>query len=556
MSEPTRRLPPPTVDKDGSLVAHTVATPKAFKVRALLEVPPDKVVPVIFIPGLMGTNLRLRVGTTLPPEDGIKPGDAVWRPPNGPVEGITEVWNWSRRSPAMRQDMLDGKAVEVDTMGQLPASTLTAQQMREQGWGEVHAGSYGSFLATLQTYLETTFEVAGPQRRIKEHWRAVMACDPERWGARRIDPLTEDELERYAAYYYPVYAIGYNWLQSCARSAEQVRRRVLAIIRHWQGVHHDCKQVIFVTHSMGGFVARACAKKIPEQIAGIIHGVMPAFGAPVAYRRIACGTEGARFERGFSNNVADDGFARIAGDTAETTTPVMSVAPGLLELLPNQLYPEGWLLIRTVRADGKEDRCRDLISLPKGNPYDLYRDMNSWYRMIDLGLSDPRGRYSGKFGGAKVAIMAAINAAEHFHTQVLAEGSDSTKPYYHPRTYAYYEADDTHKAFGQIRWVAQELKAGASVLTPNNVRLGRLVRRENDGSRDVEIEGRHTLKFRPWLQDAPGDDTVPAQSGAGPRGRIGQVFRTSGYSHQQSYQHADVLLLTQYLIAKIAQSFK
>jgi hypothetical protein len=64
------------------------------------------------------------------------------------------------------------------------------------------------------------------------------------------------------------------------------------------------------------------------------------------------------------------------------------------------------------------------------------------------------------------------------------------------------------------------------------------------------------LHFQPWLQDAPGDDTVPLQSGAGPTGHVGQVFRTSGFTHQESYQHRDVLLLTQYLIAKIAQSFK
>jgi pimeloyl-ACP methyl ester carboxylesterase len=553
MSEPTRKLAPPTVDKDGSLVAHTVATPKSFKVRALLEVPPEKVVPIIFIPGLMGSNLRMRGDATLPPAGGVRPGDPVWRPPNGAMDCVTEVWNWSRRSPAMRQEMLEQKSVEVDLSGELPASTLTTQQMREQGWGEVHLASYGGFLATLQKHLETTFEIAGPERRIKEHWRAVMACEPARWGVRSVDPLTEAELERYAGYYYPVYAIGYNWLQSCAESAERVRKRVLEIIQHWQGVQRECRQVIFVTHSMGGFVARACARKMPDQVAGIIHGVMPAFGAPVAYRRIACGTEGGRFERDVSNNFADDGFSRIAGPSAETTTPVMAVAPGVLELLPNQLYPEGWLLVRTVRAAGKEAQYRDLLALPKGNPYDFYRDMGSWYRMVDPALGDPRGRYKNKFGGVKVAIVTAINAAERFHTQVLAEGEGPTQ-YYHPKTYAFYEADDTHKAFGKIRWVAQE--NGLAVLTPNNVRQAKLGRRDNDGSRSVEVEGRCTLKFRTWLQDAPGDDTVPAQSGEGPRGRVGQMFRTSGFSHQQSYQHADVLLLTQYLIAKIAQNFK
>ncbi|GAB3452299.1 alpha/beta hydrolase [Massilia terrae] len=563
MSEPTRKLPPPTVEKDGSLVAHTVATPKSFKVRALVEVPPDKVVPIIFIPGMMGTNLRMRQGAVLPPEDGVKSGETAWRPPNGKLEGVTEVWTWSRRTPAQRQDILDGEKLEVDASGSLPGSTLTAQQMREQGWGEVHADSYGSFLASLQENLETTFEHAGSQRRIKEHWRVVMACDAARWGVRSMAPLSEAELEKFAGYYYPVYAVGYNWLQSCAQSADRIRKRVQEIIKHWQSVQRECKHVILVTHSMGGLVGRACAKQMPGQVAGVIHGVMPAFGAPVAYRRIACGTEGSRFERGMSSHVNEDGFARIAGNTAETTTPVMAVAPGVMELLPNQFYPPGWLVVRTVRSVNKELESRELLSLPQGNPYDFYRDMDSWYRMIDPALVDPRRRYIWRQGGAARQAKKAVDTAEHFHSNVLAEQQaggrqegegSSVKPYYHPMTYAFYEADLARRAFGKIRWVAQEA-GGAVALTANNVRQARLVKCQQDGSRDVDVDGRYRLQFRPWLQDAAGDDTVPAQSGAGPGGHVGQLFRTSGFSHQESYQDRDVLLLTQYLIAKLAQSF-
>jgi hypothetical protein len=60
MSEPTRPIRQPTVDTDGSLLAHTVATPKSFKVRAKVTVGSRKVIPVIFVPGIMGTNLRAR----------------------------------------------------------------------------------------------------------------------------------------------------------------------------------------------------------------------------------------------------------------------------------------------------------------------------------------------------------------------------------------------------------------------------------------------------------------------------------------------------------------
>jgi hypothetical protein len=245
----------------------------------------------------------------------------------------------------------------------------------------------------------------------------------------------------------------------------------------------------------------------------------------------------------------------------------MAVAPGVMELLPNQFYPAGWLVVRTMSSLNNEVHYRDLLTLPKGNPYDFYRDVQSWYRMIDPALADPAGKYANNPKDLMAAIGRAIDKAERFHTQVLAdnlpaqegaksEQTSAVKAWYHPMTYAYYEADDTHRAFGQIRWVAQDLGGVGAVLTPNNVRQGVLVQREANGSRDVQIEGRYQLQFRPWLQDAPGDDTVPYQSGAGPTGQVGQVFRTSGYTHQESYQHRDVLLLTQYLIAKIAQSCK
>ena len=41
-------------------------------------------------------------------------------------------------------------------------------------------------------------------------------------------------------------------------------------------------------------------------------------------------------------------FALILGRTTRETTAVMATAPGVLELLPNHLYPRPWLHLRTV----------------------------------------------------------------------------------------------------------------------------------------------------------------------------------------------------------------
>ncbi|MBQ5947728.1 triacylglycerol lipase [Massilia sp. ST3] len=567
MNEPTRPIHQPRVEADGSLVAHTVATPTAFKVRARVTVGSRKVMPVIFVPGIMGSNLRAR--KDLKPEPGavLKPGESAWRPPSGLVDSASEVRKWSKRPPAQRQRILDPSILEVDPDGELAysASMLDESEMRERGWGEVHAASYGGVLIDLQRRLDKTYR-RGPsgEREVRPYWKRVMQVEPQRWGVRNIQRVTEAELEKYSAYQYPVYAFGYNWLESCEVSGRRLRDRIDQIKKFWTERKHECRHVIIVTHSMGGLVARACARLSQTKqgsasdIAGIIHGVMPALGAPVAYRRIACGTEGGHFTNTLGDNIKADAFAIIAGKSAAETTPVMAFSPGILQLLPNQLYPRPWLQIKTVRTVNRKDEVRDLLALPDGNPYDFYRDMKSWYRMIDPALADPARRYRQQKGGLEKNITAAIDAAERFHTELLVDAAteEKSQPYYHPHTYAFYGADSTLRTYGHIRWVAREPVSVSTALTPANIRLAQHVKSDPDGTREVEIANGLRLSFSVWPQDAHGDETVPVQSGAGPQPHVRQIFAPGGFRHQESYQHDDMLLLTRHLIVKIVQEVK
>jgi len=567
MKEPTRPIPQPTVDRDGSLVAHTVATPTAFKVRARVTIGSRKVIPVIFVPGIMGSNLRARPDMKARDGDVLKPGEAAWRPPNGSIDGYREAKKWDSRSPAIRQRILDPSILEVDASGELdlPFCAIDAAVMRERGWGEVHASSYGALLVDLQRHLEKTFQVSPYGiRQVRHYWKRVMQCEPERWGVRSVESVTESELERYAAFQYPVYAFGYNWLDSCEVAAKRLRKRIDQIKKFWTERKHECRQVIIVTHSMGGLVARACSRlSTPaggsaSDIAGIIHAVMPALGAPVAYRRIACGTEGGNFTNELADNIKAAKFAEIAGETSAKTTPVMALSPGVLQLLPNHLYPKPWLIIKTIWGANGRDDVRDMVSLPVGSPYDLYRDMDSWYRMIDPGLADPAHRYEKKNGGVRKLILNAIDEAERFHTEVLTDksGGKSDHPYYHSNTYAFYGADKSLKAYAQIRWVAKVPASSHAVLTPANIRAGKFFAYGNDGTREVEVEGGVRLSFSVWPQDANGDETLPIQSGAAPARHIRQIFAPAGFRHQDSFHHEDMLLLTRHLIVKIVQEIR
>lgn len=541
---------------DGSYVVRSVATPTSFKVRGAAYVGSKKVIPVIFIPGTMGSNLRVRQDIRLPKDYPLKAGAAAWRPPDDKAISWVYAKTWEHRSPATRQLILHPRYLEVDDRGDLEIgfSNLEQSVMKDRGWGQVYNDSYGMLLIELQNQLDMTFQVdSAHKRHVRGPWKEVMRAmqdDPvKRWGVRNVEPLTEPELEKYAQYQYPVYAFGYNWLQSCGVAAQGLEQRIDEIINWWKERKHECKKVILLTHSMGGLVARACAQRIPDKIGGVIHGVMPALGAPLAYRRLACGTEIDNPSNDWSGNYVAGKFADIGGRTTEETTPVFAVSPGALELLPNQLYPRPWLHARVIRSSGPSGRqatAFDYLHLPTDenpNPYELYRDTHSWYRLINPALADPARLYKGE---VENVIRNALNKAEAFH-YTLGD-------YYHPVTFAYYGNDRTHAAYGQIRWIARE-QAGIAhmALTARNIREARYLVHAHTGGRTVQVEGKGTLNFEVEPQESRGDDTVPYQSGAGPGTKIRQLFSTAGYRHQESFKDRSMVLLTRYCVVKIVQ---
>jgi len=576
MGESTRPLPPLIPLPNGGWEVNSFMSSPEFTLRGLGLVPPDKIVPVIVVPGIMGTNLRAKQKPRLGRIDDERnkmagAGQRVWRPPNGDNEGLKAAKIWGKFTPRERQLLFDPATLEVDPDGPvvIPKSedgyVLTERAVRERGWGELHADSYGGLLYGLQTRLNQTFgfDEQGKKRFVQQHWKNVMACDPQRWGLRHFAPLTEDHLVKHAQHYFPVYAVGYCWVQDCKTSAELLEKRILEIINSWKGGRRQCSKVILVTHSMGGLVARACARRIPDKIAGVIHGVMPALGAPVAYRRLACGTEPFSLNGTPLKKYADSKLAMILGNSAEKTTPVLAVSPGALELLPNHLYPHPWLHVRVVRfAGGSQEASQagkdvpygyqtkpyDALSFPNAglqNPYDLYRDMKCWFRLINPDLADPAGKYANKRDGVVSAIKKAFNTAETFH-RTLGD-------YYHPNTYAFYGDDKEQLSFGQVRWVALQQAGSATTLTPANLTAAQYIGQSETGQRRVLLEGKTELRFAPELQDARGDGTVPHQSGAGPAGKVKQVFATEGYDHQGSYNNEHMLMLTLRLVTKIVQ---
>lgn len=576
MGESTRPLPPLIPLPNGGWEVNSFLSSAEYTIRGMGLVPPNHIVPVIVVPGIMGTNLRAkrapRLGRKQDERNRLaEPGAAVWAPPNGNTDGFRSSSTWSKIPPLTRQLLFDSSTLEVDDGGQIQLPepedgyVLSETEVRQRGWGEVHADSYGRLLHVLQTQLNQTFQTdeRSNRRVIQQHWKDVMEQDPRRWGVRAFEPLTEAHLGKHARLYYPVYAVGYNWLEDCEISSKRLEKRIREIIDFWRNAKRRCDKVILVTHSMGGLVARACSRRIPDKIAGVIHGVMPAAGAPVAYRRIACGTELFSPTDGIKAKVKGTRIAMILGETNEMTTPVLATSAGALELLPNQSYQAPWLHVRVSKVSVPKQRAShgmrdavtpiegvsgDYLHLPSGktsNPYDFYRDMDSWYRMIDPSLADPARKYRREPGGVEGVIEKAIATAEKFHTNL--------GDYYHPNTYAFYGDDADKLSFGQIRWIARQWSGATVALTPANVSRARFLAYSGAGKRRVQIEGRDILEFEPEWQDARGDGTVPHQSGSIASNKVKQIFASKGIDHQYSFNDNDMLTLTLRLIVKIVQ---
>lgn len=323
------KLPVNPKNRQGN-VSHGFVTPRQDRTPQVKCILPRKVLPIIFIPGIMGSNLRLRMDRQ---EKIGQDHNISWRPDNSSVT-IQQYDD----SPAERQLRLDPEVTEVDTYDPVKNKTgnrsessdqrneavryswgyggwrrldgpllqgdppgakngrTQDQKARERGWGEVYFGSYQSILAVCENKLNSAFSNGNIETYLSKH---IINVDPAKWGAHQKSSMTAIDVGaiRVAVRgcWFPVHAMGYNWLRSNRISGVDIARRINSLIDDYQKQGFRCEKVVLVTHSMGGLVARAAIHpkigKINDKVLGVIHGVMPAVGAGAAYKRMRCGVE-------------------------------------------------------------------------------------------------------------------------------------------------------------------------------------------------------------------------------------------------------------------------
>ena len=361
-----------------------------------------EVIPVIFVPGIMGSRLkRTRTG----PDGGAR--RIVWDPDRRAYQ-----WALARASYTTIRDWMVGERFDpeyLSVIGRTPDGAVDEDDRDgygeprgyagafDRGWAGIYQDSYVPFLQNLERHA---------------------------WS----EPIRH-------AFELPVHAFGYNWTQSNLDSGRQLADYARATVEHYKTtLGRTCDHVILVTHSMGGLVTRAAVKELEgtDVVLGVVHGAQPAPGSPLSYWRMKAGMD-------------DFALGLAIGHDGSRTTILLGNMPGGLELLPNKTYrmnpdtppPNGtsgpgsgsprWLRYTDPATGATVTRPRT------GDPYaEIYRERRQFWRLVDEAWLDPLGR-----GGAEATAweyyLTYLRVAESYHDQL--DG------YTHPETVQFYATD-------------------------------------------------------------------------------------------------------------------
>jgi pimeloyl-ACP methyl ester carboxylesterase len=589
----------------GGWAEYTVhMTETSDTVRHDVTVPPGKVIPIIFLPGVMGSNLRMSKDR----QEKLKRADnRAWRPDdmvslsgNKDVVTGTGMGGWFKNaSPAQRQLVFDPNETEVEyyhytesnerfdpegketlaadarhqnvpdslepippLMGQRSGPPIgrgnsrpiaqkkkesAAQIARWRGWSEVlFAGAYSEMLKTAEKYLNNIL-IKG---EINPVWRTV-CVEPGQFGGTTGAAISESDLKKIAACWYPVHAMGYNFLKSNGDSAKVIAERVRGLVKGYQKRGFKCEEVILVTHSMGGLVGRALLhprygnmlNDKDVKVLGMYHNVMPTIGAGSAYKRMRFGF---KEKWGYTASLEASTLA-IDGKHA---TAILANTPAPLELLPGKAYGRDWL--KVVDGSGKT-----LWSWPRGSATvvdSIYLQPDSaWWRLVNPLWVNPAGILE-KDGGGLEKVYKRIEKAAMF--------LDSVENTFHPTScYASYCASTEHASYGEVVFRAEEVWTPFAAVDHNPFPPAETWKPLTDDAKGtLKVKaGARTIVLYLQKPSAAGDETVPSERSACQIN--GTLFvhgkeKGKGYEHQRSYSDQQVLTSMLYSIVQIAKTAK
>ncbi len=385
------------------------------------------ILPIIFVPGIMGSRLKNRAGKS------------VWDPDK--KEFMLWKYGMFWISAKKRKSFVIGEKFNPDYLEVFNDDPEHNKVLADQhdktrdkrGWGGVYWNSCGEFLKKLQT----------------REWDQTVNLFFE----------------------FPVHVFGYNWTASNGLAGQKLAAEIDRVIQLYRDMGRYCDYVILVTHSMGGLVARnACMREgIKDKVLGIVHAAQPSDGSPAAYWRMKGGFERPHsipamgimqwfknpvkaFKHKKANLIQGEGMgipftdlkisegkitAWILGTDGEEVTALLGNMPGGLELLPNKRYKSNdgepcWLEL--IDSNGNK------TALPKMDPYnEIYREEEFYYRLVNPDWLNPGTKKTDskeqpvlkKPTSSWDLFLGYLAQAETFHDNFATETV-------HPGTYQYY----------------------------------------------------------------------------------------------------------------------
>lgn len=238
-----------------------------------------KIVPIMFLPGIMGTRLQ-----------DSESGKTIWDPDN-----VLYMAGLSRKKISDKQKLLGitnvsaAKPITKAARNVLGLSKSYSVEQLDRGYAAIASGFYDRFLRALETKLNT------------EQSQII----------------------------YPVYVCAYDWRKDINAIAATEVKDIYNKIKEEQ----ETDEMIIITHSMGGLVAREFLRQNPQaaqKIKAVIHGVQPVQGAVQFYAYFKCGA------RNFSAwwDIPGIILANILGATKKDFAALCSDIPGAIELAP------------------------------------------------------------------------------------------------------------------------------------------------------------------------------------------------------------------------------
>ncbi|HFP9391893.1 TPA: lipase family alpha/beta hydrolase [Raoultella ornithinolytica] len=518
-------------DKFGHPLYKVIATPKDKEQWLKLYKMPDRVIPVVFLPGVMGSNL-------MNPDD----NQPVWT-----VNGITSMLPWIGRGPAKRKKLLDPSKTVVDPSGKIetesPEEYLLFKSRRERGWGEVGAMSYGTFLPWLQEALNDNQAML--KNKTSKNGRLTLRerlLDKPLGAEIGEGNLTPEEVALSYQYLFPVHAVGYNWLQSNVDSAKALAKRIDNIITGYKASGRKCEKVILVTHSMGGLVARYYSELLDgdygqKNILGIVHGVMPDRGAPMAYKRMKAGEAGT--------------VGLVIGSSGAEMTPVLAQSPGPLQLLPGKGYGMGWFHVEGLQQP-----------LPQTDPYtEIYTQRSAWWGLCEERFINPQNKNMDK-----VQLEQDWKLFKNIIDNNVKKFIEKINGHYHTHIYAFYGNDGKkYPSYAELYWKDTSGKHTPEAYRSQVSEQGEVfypADKFNQTIRYATLEtpdqGYVTRKYKLSPPAEDGDGTVPIRSAVINSPKLKALLGV-GVDHEGAYKSdntMDARWFTLRSIIKIAQEVK